>query len=196
MRRTLFEPDAPAGFDYRPDFLEPAEERDLLEHMSSVSFANFEMHGTIARRRVAFFGERYDGVPAPPVPDFLTEWQRRVAEWVELPPSAFVMVLINEYGRGAPIGWHRDAPQYGIVVGLSLLSACRMRFRPYLRPDQRAAGPRRRSTHEIVLARRSAYLLSGAARDAYEHHVPAVADRRYSITFRSVRGAISRPPSR
>jgi len=193
--QTLFEPDVPAGFDYRADFLGPVEERELLEHMSTVSFSNFEMRGTIARRRVAFFGERYDGEPAPPIPDFLTVWQRRAAEWAHLAPSAFVMVLINEYVRGAPIGWHRDAPQYGVVVGLSLLSACRMRFRPYVRAHQRAAGSRKRATHEIVLERRSAYLLSGAARDAYEHHIPAVAGRRYSITFRSVRAGISRPPS-
>jgi hypothetical protein len=40
------------------------------------------------------------------------------------------MALINEYRPGAPIGWHRDAPQYEVVAGLSLLSACHMKFRP------------------------------------------------------------------
>jgi alkylated DNA repair dioxygenase AlkB len=40
-----------------------------------------------------------------------------------------------------------------------------------------------------VLARRSAYLLTGESRSAYEHHIPAVAALRYSITFRTLRGA-------
>ena len=48
--------------------------------------------------------------------------------------DAFAMALINEYRPGTPIGWHRDAPQYDIVAGISLLSACRMKFRPYRSP--------------------------------------------------------------
>jgi alkylated DNA repair dioxygenase AlkB len=99
------------------------------------------------------------------------------------------MALINEYRPGAPIGWHRDAPQYDIVAGVSLLSSCRMKFRPYVRPGaQRAAEGRRRSaTHEILLERRSAYVMTGDSRSAYEHHIPAVDTLRYSITFRTLR---------
>jgi alkylated DNA repair dioxygenase AlkB len=100
------------------------------------------------------------------------------------------MALINEYAPGAPIGWHRDAPQYGIVAGVSLLSSCRMKFRPYVSPAARrpaaGRGPRT-ATHEIVLERRSAYLMTGEARNAYEHHIPAVGELRYSITFRTRR---------
>jgi len=44
--------------------------------------------------------------------------------------EAFPMALINEYRPGSPIGWHRDAPQYGIFAGISLLAKCRMTFRP------------------------------------------------------------------
>jgi alkylated DNA repair dioxygenase AlkB len=99
------------------------------------------------------------------------------------------MALINEYRAGAPIGWHRDAPQYDIVAGVSLLSACRMKFRPYVRPGAaRIANSKRRSaTHEIVLERRSAYLMTGESRSGYEHHIPAVDTLRYSITFRTLR---------
>jgi alkylated DNA repair dioxygenase AlkB len=101
---------------------------------------------------------------------------------------AFAMALINEYRPGAPIGWHRDAPQYDIVAGISLLSACRMKFRPYVRPNARPSTQgRRTATHEILLERRSAYLMRGEARNAYEHHIPDVATLRYSITFRTVR---------
>ena len=39
-----------------------------------------------------------------------------------------VEVLVTEYAPGAGIGWHRDAPMFGMVAGISLLSACRFRF--------------------------------------------------------------------
>jgi len=98
------------------------------------------------------------------------------------------MALINEYAAGAPIGWHRDAPQYGIVSGVALLSSCRMKFRPYVAPGAHASTGRvRKTTHEIVLERRSAYLMTGDSRSAYEHHIPAVNALRYSITFRTRR---------
>jgi len=97
------------------------------------------------------------------------------------------MSLINEYRPGAPIGWHRDAPQYDIVAGVSLLSDCRMRFREYVFPGRKPAGLRRTATHEILLDRRSAYLMTGKSRSGYEHHVPPVTALRYSITFRTLR---------
>jgi alkylated DNA repair dioxygenase AlkB len=40
------------------------------------------------------------------------------------------------------------------------------------------------------LERRSAYLLTAEARNAYEHHIPAVHALRYSITFRTLRRAV------
>lgn len=83
---------------------------------------------------------------------------------------------------------HRDAPQYDVVAGISLLSACRMKFRPYRPPAPTVPPPGRRSaTHDVVLARRSAYLMTQEARAAYEHHIPPVADLRYSVTFRTLR---------
>jgi alkylated DNA repair dioxygenase AlkB len=38
-----------------------------------------------------------------------------------------------------------------------------------------------------VLNPRSAYLMTGEARNRYEHSIPPVADLRYSITFRTLR---------
>ena len=43
------------------------------------------------------------------------------------------------------------------------------------------------SPHEITLRRRSAYLMTGASRTAYEHHIPPVDELRYSVTFRTLR---------
>jgi alkylated DNA repair dioxygenase AlkB len=98
------------------------------------------------------------------------------------------MALINEYRPGAPIGWHRDAPQYDIVTGASLLSSCPMRFRPYVSPKDLPSLQRKRTTtHEITLEPRSVYLISGEARSRYEHHIPAATALRYSITFRTLR---------
>jgi alkylated DNA repair dioxygenase AlkB len=148
------------------------------------------MRGVAAKRRVAFFGRSYDnrGAATPPLPGFLLPPRDRVAMWAGVAPDAFAMALVNEYRPGAPIGWHRDAPQYGIVCGISLLSPCRMKFRPYLTPSAHVSqkGPRR-TTHEIVLEPRSAYLMAGESRNAYEHHIPAATALRYSITFRTLR---------
>ena len=187
--RSLFDADVPDGFHHRLDFVTADEERALVGEIRRVEFSTFEMRGVVARRRVAFFGRSYAGAAkSPPIPEFLTPLRLGLAEWAAIDAAAFAMALINEYTPGAPIGWHRDAPQYGIVAGLSLLSACRMRLRPYVAPKAHAAsGERRTATHEIVLEPRSAYLMTGEARHAYEHSIPAVAALRYSVTFRSLR---------
>ena len=183
--------DVPDGFRYRNGFISAEEEAFLADEIARVEFSTFEMRGVVARRRVAFFGRSYDagGAPTRPVPAFLVPWRDRLAAWAGVDPNDFAMALINEYPPGAPIGWHRDAPQYDIVGGISLLSSCRMKFRPYVRPGARASAPgeRRSATHEVALERRSGYLMTGESRNAYEHHIPAVGALRYSITFRSIR---------
>ena len=185
---SLFGADLPDGFHYRDDFITAGEEAELAGEIGRVEFADFEMHGVVARRRVAFFGRSYDNgaTQTPPIPAFLLPLRARVATWAGLDDTAFAMALINQYPPGAPIGWHRDAPEYDIVAGVSLLSSCRMKFRPYVPPSAPAAG-RRSATHEIVLERRSAYLITDKSRSAYEHHIPAVGELRYSITFRTLR---------
>jgi len=188
---SLFDdPQTPRGFRYRADFLTSDQESALAEEISRVTFSAFEMRGVVARRRVAFFGTAYDtrGPAPPPIPVFLLPLRDAIAAWADVDPQAFAMALINQYPPGAPIGWHRDAPQYAIVAGVSLLSSCRMRLRPYVRPNTPVQpGHRRAATHDILLERRSAYLLTGESRSAYEHHIPAVTALRYSITFRTLR---------
>ena len=191
--RSLFDVDAPNGFRYRDDFITVEEEVMLAGEIARVEFSTFEMRGVVARRRVAFFGRTYDrgAAAAPPMPDFLLWLRDRVASWAEVDAASMGMALINEYRPAAPVGWHRDAPQYGIVAGISLLSSCRMKFRPYVAPGdaaQATGGARRTATHAIVLEPRSAYLMTAESRRAYEHHVPPVAALRYSITFRTLRG--------
>ena len=135
MMALLFPPDVPEGFRCEDAFLTPEDEQALLAQITTVTFAAFEMRGVVARRRVAFFGQAYDASrPAVPMPDFLDPVRHRAAAWAGVDGAAFAMALINEYPPGAPIGWHRDAPPYDIVVGLSLASPCRMRLRPYVSP--------------------------------------------------------------
>jgi len=184
----LFGQDWPSGFYYRESFVTDREETALLDAIADVTFSAFEMRGVVAKRRVAFFGQSYDGAAALPLPDFLLPLRQRIAAWAGVEQDAFAMALINEYPPGAPIGWHRDAPQYDVVSGISLLSECRMRFRPYRSPAATArTDVRRTATHEITLERRSAYLMTGESRTSYEHHIPPVPRLRYSVTFRTFR---------
>jgi alkylated DNA repair dioxygenase AlkB len=185
----LFGADLPEGFRYEDDFISPEEESLLAGHIANVEFSTFEMRGVVARRRVAFFGSAYDSrnTPTAELPEFLFPLRARLAQWIQVKAEEFAMALINEYPPDAPIGWHRDAPQYGIVAGVSLLTPCRMKLRPYVSPGAHTTGAPRRTTHEIELLPRSAYLMSGQARSEYEHSIPAVEALRYSITFRTLR---------
>jgi alkylated DNA repair dioxygenase AlkB len=187
---ALFEPDTPDGFLYRADFVSPDEERDLVGALADVSFDTFALRGVVARRRVKFYGAAYNDRPSSPMPEFVLRLRTKLAAWAAVRAEAFVMALINEYPQGATIGWHRDAPQYGITAGVSLLSSCRMKLRPCESPKDRAAGDRRtprKTTHTIELEPRSGYLITGLARDGYEHSIAPTAALRYSVTFRTLR---------
>ena len=65
----------------------------------------------------------------------------------------------------------------------SLLGACRFRF-------ERGKGDAR-ETRAITLAPRSAYLLTGAARESWRHRIPPTKELRYSVTFRTLRAQSS-----
>ncbi len=178
----------PDGLVYRPDFVSEAEERALLAVLEETEFREFTMRGQTARRTVRHYGYDYDYeaygkvVPAEPLPRELVWLRDRCAELGELEPEKLVQTLASRYPPGAPIGWHRDAPMFGAkVIGVSLLAPCRMRF-------QRKAGDARQ-VYELELEPRSAYVLGGAARSAWQHSIPPVKELRYSITFRTLRGA-------
>jgi alkylated DNA repair protein (DNA oxidative demethylase) len=177
----------PEGFLLVPDVIPATAERDLMNRLAALPLAPAVMRGYAARRRVVHFGVLYGydtgGVrEGPPMPDFLIPLRDRIAALAGVAPETFTESLVTEYTPGSAIGWHRDAPTFGPVVGgISLGAACRMRFR---RGEQTGAIERA----SVVLQPRSAYVLSGPARAEWQHSIPAVEALRYSITFRSVRG--------
>jgi len=190
---SLLVPPVPAGFFYQPEFVTAAEERQFVTEIERLDFKRVEMHGGVARRRVAHFGWSYGYYsrrtkPGEPLPAFLLPLRERAAGWAHIAADEFVEALVTEYPPDATIGWHRDAPMFGdVIAGISLLGMSRMRFRPYVSPKDQRGLPPRRATHEVELEARSAYLISGDARRDFEHSIPAVASLRYSITFRTLR---------
>ncbi|RIL06669.1 MAG: hypothetical protein DCC71_05730 [Proteobacteria bacterium] len=182
---------APPGFLYAPDAIDESEEAALLARFDPLAFEEVRMRGAIARRRVLHFGFRYayeSGALAAgdPIPEWLGPLRERAAALAGVAPGALGEVLVTRYPPGAGIGWHRDAPAFERVVGVSLRAACVMR----LRRERDGV----REEHRALLAPRSAYVLSGAARWHWQHHVPPIAETRYSITFRTLRAHVTGTP--
>jgi alkylated DNA repair dioxygenase AlkB len=182
----LGSPSAAEGFLYHDEFITPGEQSGLLERIRSLEFQQMQMRGVVAKRRVIHYGvtysfETFKATAGPPLPEFLLPLRERAGRFAAVEPGDLAEALITEYSPGAAIGWHRDAYPFDIVVGISLLSPCRFRFR---RGRVRAW-----ETVEVPLPPRSAYVLTGAARSQWEHSIPPVKQLRYSITFRTLRRA-------
>jgi len=174
---------APRGFRYQEEAISEQEQTDLVTAIQSLDLKPFEFHGYIGNRRVINFGFKYDFTrrfveKADGIPQFLHELLGRAAGFAGNNQDAFQQVGINEYQVGAGIGWHKDKPEFGIIVGVSLLAPATMRFRKkendnWVRVSQ-------------TLKPRSIYLLSGEARTEWEHSVPPLDSLRYAITFRTL----------
>jgi alkylated DNA repair protein (DNA oxidative demethylase) len=174
----------PGGLVYVPELVLPAEEDQLMRRMADESYGEVRMHGQVARRTVRHYGVSYDFeaadiAPGDPLPDWLLELRFRCALLLGASEHLLAECLLTRYPPGATIGWHRDAPVFGDVVGVSLRSACLLRF-------QRGQAAERR-VFEQLLEARSAYVLTGPSRTAWQHSIPAVREERYSITFRTLR---------
>ena len=172
-----------AGLDYRDDFITASEEAGLLERLTALDLAPFRFHGWLGNRKTQSFGWRYDFddasfTRAGPLPDWLLPLRAKAAALAGAEPDDFVHVLLARYDPGAGIGWHRDRPMFEQVVGVSLNTPAKLRFRRR-RPD----GFDRFS---LDVEPRSAYLLSGEARHDWEHSIAAGEQLRFSITFRTL----------
>lgn len=174
----------PPGLLYEPGFLAAEEERQLLEVFRTLPFHEADYRGFAARRRVVSYGAGYDFDantlrPAPPVPQWLQPLRERVAVRLGERAEAFAFALLTEYRPGTQLGWHRDVPDFARVAGVSLGTACRMRFRPY--PPRRGE-----PVFELELAPRSLYALAGESRWQWQHGIAPTPGLRYSITFRTL----------
>ena len=135
-------------------------------------------------RRTISFGTYYDFADQKlkqtnEIPPFLLPLRATVAEFAGISSVELAQVLITEYSPGAGIGWHRDRPVFGDVVGVSFLSECRFRFR-------RQAGEKWERAEQKLEAR-SIYLMRGQARTVWEHSIPPGDQLRYSVTFRTLK---------
>lgn len=182
-------PAYPGGLVYAPDFLDAAEERALVGAIAGLPLAEARYRQFTAHRRTVSYGSTYDFStnrlgPAPPVPEWLWPLRARVAAWAGSAADAFVHALVTEYRPGTQLGWHRDVPDFGVVVGVSLLGAARMRFRPW--PPDRATA--RAQGFALELAPRSAYVLRDEVRWRWQHAISPTPTLRYSITLRTSAG--------
>ncbi|HEY2862279.1 MAG TPA: alpha-ketoglutarate-dependent dioxygenase AlkB [Casimicrobiaceae bacterium] len=183
-------PRLPHGLVYRAHFISRAEEAALLAAIAPLPFRQARFQQYVARRRVVHFhadgdvdtDESYDdgeSFSLGPVPPFMAALQHRVAEAFGMTRLSFVHTLVTEYPPGAPIGWHRDKPTYGVVFGISLKGRGMMRFRPL---DARVEP---RQTYALELEPRSLYMMQGPIRWLWQHSMLPARELRYSITFRT-----------
>jgi alkylated DNA repair dioxygenase AlkB len=102
-----------------------------------------------------------------------------------------VEALINEYTEGAGLGWHRDNEPFEHVVGISLASWVKMRFRPL--PTRNNGSLTSIKPMGIELEPRSVYLMAGPVRWDWQHSVTPARALRYSITFRTLPSSMRTP---
>ena|ERR1700737_4243021 len=179
-------PALPEGLEYRAKLVSLEEEAELLDYFRELDFREYEFHGYLGKRGVVSFGLHYDpdkitARNTEDIPGFLLPLRQKAADFARLAPTELQQALVTEYAPGAGIGWHRDRPAYRDVIGVSFSSPCRFRFR-----RKRSSSWERAS---LIVEPRSVYLLRGPARTEWQHSIPPAERLRYSVTFRSMRGA-------
>jgi alkylated DNA repair dioxygenase AlkB len=181
------EPAYPEGFSYSPDFLSKEEELELLDAIKKQELHTFIFQGYEAKRKVASFGFDYSFdhkrlSAGKPIPADFFQLLEKVAVKLNIKSSDFKELLIIEYPVGSVINWHRDAPPFDIIVGISLLSDCTFKLRPHDKEKQVKA-----NTISLTVKPRSLYVMKGEARSDWQHSTLPVKNVRYSITLRTLK---------
>lgn len=191
MMNTLFpvEPAFPEGFAYYPDFIDIKEEQEFIQAISKTELHSFNFHGYEAKRKVASYGydwsfEKRSLSKGKEIPVVFHSIIKKVAGHLSIPETSFAELLVTEYPAGAVINWHRDAPPFDIIAGVSLLSDCIFRLRPYDKTKQK-----RNAIISFPVKQRSLYIIQGSARSEWEHSIAPVKEIRYSITLRTLKNA-------
>ncbi len=161
----------------------PAQDAALAAHLDAAPLAPFQFGQWQGKRLTASYGSGYDFTrqrvaDAPPMPEWLLALRATLAPLVGKQPEDFVQALVIRYDPGAGIGWHRDRPQYGEVMGLSLTAPATFRLR------RRTPGGFER--WNVELPPRSLYLLSGEVRREWEHSIAPMDVPRRPITSRTL----------
>ena len=180
----LFADAALPGLAQRSAIVTPLEEAELIARIDAEPLSPFRFQGWLGKRLTRSFGWSYDFDrgrldESDPMPEWLLPLRERAAAFAGLEPDAFVQALLIRYDPGAGIGWHKDRPQFGHVVGISFGARCDLRLR-----RRRPSGGFDRLS--VPLEPRSAYHLSGEARHRWEHSIAPLDETRWSITFRSL----------
>ncbi|MGN3975496.1 alpha-ketoglutarate-dependent dioxygenase AlkB [Tsuneonella sp. SYSU-LHT278] len=173
------------GLVFVENAIDAVTERTIEAEIDAAPLAPFQFGQWEGKRLTANFGSGYDyqrarPVPADPLPGWLRDLRDELAPQVGRDPAPFVQGLVIRYDPGAGIGWHRDRPQYGEVMGLSLSAPAVLRLRRRLP----GGGFERR---RAKLPRRSLYLLTGEARESWEHSIAPMEVTRRSVTLRTMR---------
>src|ERR1700741_4014899 len=102
VQPTLFDaPALPPGMPYRTEFIDRAEEAELLAWLGTLAFEPFLFRGYAARRQVVSFGWRYNSNGAhlertDAIPAQLAQLRSRAETFAGLAAGALQQVLINE----------------------------------------------------------------------------------------------------
>lgn len=177
----------PPGFSYYPEFISGQEEAALLAAVREAELRTFVFQGFEARRKTASFGldYRFDQrrlSPGKAIPAAFDALIAKVAVRLHKRSEDLAAMLLTEYPPGSVINWHRDAPPFDTVAGISLLTSCVFRFR--LHAQDR---PSRHSIRSFIVAPRSLYVMQGEAREQWQHSIAPVKATRYSVTLRTLK---------
>lgn len=199
------------GLSMLPNFITPAEEQSILSFLNDTSVCNWR---TDLSRRTMHFGGTYclmpqksdaptkvkpDILQAPPIPKELEWLVQRMVDADVFPNNQRPQYCIaNEYTGNLGISAHTENFKFGEpVVGLSLLSACPIRFHELTEPFDGSvrsgkAGKAEKTGRkvDVDLPGRSLLVMRGESRWKWQHEILRSAKgrgagwKRVSLTFR------------
>lgn len=199
------------GLTLCQDFISPAEEQEILSFLNDSTKCTWR---TDLSRRIMHFGGTYclmssqseaaahtkpKILQAPSMPEEFSWLIHRMIEAQILPSDQIPQYcIVNEYTGNQGISAHTENFQFGEpVVGLSLLSACPIRFHELTKPFDGSvrsgkAGKAEKTgkREDVWLPRRSLMVMKGESRWRWQHEIlrsgkgRGVGWKRVSLTFR------------
>lgn len=183
------------GLRYVPGYLGADEHDEVLRTVTGLEWRD------AGGRRIQFYGHWYDRAKGGVYrAGDLPEWAAALASRLHadgLMPYVADQLIVTEYQAGEGIRPHVDAPLFAdVIVGVGLGSACVMEF---VRDGH--------SARALLIEPRSAVVLSGEARWAWRHAIPARVEdewqgrtllrgRRVSFTFRKMLDSVEEASTR